>query len=100
MNYHSYFALAWVHLFTGRYEDAVNYSTLAIEVNPGFSLLHASLVASYSNLGRRDDARAAAARLLEVAPNWTISEFVRMAVVRPQLMEGLASALRKAGLPE
>ncbi|WP_106796422.1 adenylate/guanylate cyclase domain-containing protein [Rhizobium sp. H4] len=100
MNYHSYLALAWVSLFTGRFEDAVKYSALGIQVNPGFSILHASLVASYANLHRLEAARAAAARLLKVAPDWTIGGFVRMDVVRPQLMKGLASALRKAGLPE
>lgn len=100
MNYHSYLALAWVHLFTARFEDAVKYSSLGIQVNRGFGILHASLVASYANLDCLEAAQAAAVRLLEVAPSWTISEFVRMDVVRPQLMEGLASALRKVGLPE
>ncbi|ARQ13624.1 adenylate cyclase 4 (plasmid) [Rhizobium etli] len=100
MNYHSYLALAWVSLFTARFEDAVKYSTLGIQVNPVFSILHASLVASYASLDRLEAARAAGRRLLEVAPGWTISAFVRMDVVRPQLMEGMASALRKAGLPE
>ncbi|MER9243705.1 hypothetical protein [Mesorhizobium sp. M0633] len=78
----------------------MNYSTLAIQVAPGFSVLYASLVAAYVNLDRLDAARAAASRLLEVAPGWTNSAFVRMSVVRPELMEMLASALRKAGLPE
>ena len=36
----------------------------------------------------------------EVAPEWTISGFVRMEVMRPELMDKLASALRKTGLPE
>lgn len=100
MNYHSYLALAWVCLFTDRFEEALTYSALGIQVNPDFSIAHASLVASYANLGRLDEARAAAARLIEVAPGWTIGQFVRMDVVRPELMENLAAALRKAGLPE
>jgi hypothetical protein len=100
MNYHSYLALAWVCLFTGRFEDAATYSTLGIQVNPGFSILHASLVASYANLDRLSEAQTAAARLFEVAPGWTISQFARMDVVQPERMEGLTSALRKAGLPE
>ncbi|MBY5839642.1 adenylate/guanylate cyclase domain-containing protein [Rhizobium leguminosarum] len=100
MNYHSYLALAWVCLFTERFEEAISYSTLGIQVNPGFSILHASLVASYANLDRVSEAKAAGRRLLEIAPGWTIGQFVRMDVVRPQLMEALAAALRKAGLPE
>ncbi|MDI7863653.1 adenylate cyclase [Rhizobiaceae bacterium n13] len=100
MNYHPYLTLAWVHLFTDRFEEAVHYSNLAIQVNPGFSILHATLVVSYARLDRIEAAQAAAARLLEVSPGWTVSEFARMKAIRPQLMDGMASALRKAGLPE
>jgi adenylate cyclase len=60
-------------------------------------------VVGYSALMERneaDAARAAAARLLEVAPGWTISGFVKMDLIRPQLMQEFAAALRKAGLPE
>ena len=78
----------------------MRYSVLGTQVNPGFSILHASLVASYANRDRLEAARTAAGRLLEIAPGWMISEFVRMDVERSQLMGGLASALRKAGLPE
>jgi adenylate cyclase len=100
LNYHPYLALAWVHLFTGRFEQAVTYSTLAIQANPGFSLLHTGLVAGHVNLDRLDAARAAAQRLLEIAPGFTVSGFVRMDLVRPALMDAFAVALRKAGLPE
>ncbi|MBB6411916.1 adenylate/guanylate cyclase domain-containing protein [Mesorhizobium sangaii] len=100
LNYHSYLALAWVKWFEGQFAEAARYASLAVQSNAGFSLLHATVVASYVNLGRLEAARAAAARLLEVAPGWTIGSFVRMELTRPQLMEGFASALRKAGLPE
>jgi adenylate cyclase len=100
LNYHPYLALAWVNLFTGHFEEAANYSALAIQSNPGFSLLHATLVASHANLGHLDAARIAAEQLLEVAPGWTIGGFVQMDFVRPQLMDAFANALRKAGLPD
>ena len=100
MNYHPYLALASVYLFTDRFEEAVTYSTKAIQSNPGFSVLHAYLVASYVNLGRFDAARAAAQRLLEIAPAFTIGAFARMGFVRQALMDAFVQALRKAGLPE
>jgi hypothetical protein len=53
-----------------------------------------------AELGRHEAAAAAATRLLEVAPGWTISGFVRMAVMRPERMNQLAAGMRKAGLPE
>jgi hypothetical protein len=46
---------------------------LAIQANPGFSILHVTLAAANAQLDRPDAARAAAARLLDVAPGWTIS---------------------------
>jgi len=100
LNYHPYCALALTYLFTDRFEEAVTYSTLAIQANPGFSLLHAYLVASHVNLGRLDAARTAAGRLLKIAPGFTVSDVVQMDLWRPSLMEALAAALRKAGLPD
>ncbi|TIU00412.1 MAG: adenylate/guanylate cyclase domain-containing protein [Mesorhizobium sp.] len=100
LNYHPYLALAWTCFFTGRLTEAATYAALALEANPGFSVLHAAVAAVQAELGRADAARAAATRLLEVAPEWTISGFVRMELMRPELMDKLASALRKTGLPE
>ena len=57
LNYHPYLALASVYLFTERFEEAVTYSTKAIQSNPGFSVMHAYLVASHVNLGRFDAAQ-------------------------------------------
>ncbi|MEQ1953039.1 adenylate/guanylate cyclase domain-containing protein [Mesorhizobium sp. CN2-181] len=100
LNYHPYLALAWCCFFTDRFEETVDYAAKAIDANPGFSILHVSLVAGRSSLGQLDATQKAAARLLEVAPGWTIGSFVRMDLVRPNLMEKFAVALRKAGLPE
>jgi adenylate cyclase len=85
-------ALASICFFTGRFGEAAIYSTKALQSSPGFSVMHAYLVASQINLGAVDAARAAAQRLLEIAPAFTIGAFARMDFVRP--------ALRKAGLPE
>lgn len=71
-----------------------------IQISPRFSILHASLVASYAYLDRMDAARKAAERLQEIAPDRTVGTFMRMDVVRPPLMERLGAALLKAGLPE
>jgi adenylate cyclase len=100
LNYHPYLALAFVYLFTDRFEEAVTCSTLGVQANPGFSLGHALLVASHANLDRLDAARAAAQRLIEIAPDFTVTGFLRMNLVRPSLMNALAEALRKAALPD
>jgi adenylate cyclase len=100
LNYHSYLALAWTYLFTGRIDESVANSTLAIQANPGFSPSHAGLVAGHVNRGQIESARAAGARLLEIAPGWTVGAFEKSAFVRPELMHPFAESLRKAGLPE
>ena len=100
LNYHPYLALAEAELFMGRPEEAITYLNLAIQSNPGFSILHALLVASHAELGNLDAARLAAEQLLEAAPNFTIGGFVGMDVWRPHIMEKLAAELRRVGLPE
>ena len=100
LNYHPYCALALTYLFAGQFSEAVKYSTLTVQANPSFSVAHAFLVASQVGLGDMPAASMAASRLLEIAPMFTVAAFVQMGTFRGPLMEGLAAALRKAGLPE
>ena len=100
LNYHPYCALALTGLFAGRFAEAVTYANLTIRANPAFSVPYAYLVASHANLGDLEAARAAARRLLDVAPAFTVDSFARMAVFRPPLTAALAASLREAGLPE
>ena len=100
LNYHPYCALGCACVFTGRFAEAVTYSTLAIQSNPHFSPLYVFLVASYASLDNLDAARATGRRLMEVAPDFTISGFVRYDLFRPHVIQGVAAALRKAGLPD
>jgi TolB-like protein len=100
LNYHPYCALAVTHLLAGQFSEAVKYSILTVQANPSFSVPHAYLVASLVGLGNTEGARAAALRLLEVSPAFTVDSFVRMDLFRTPLMERLAAALRTAGLPE
>ncbi len=100
LNYHPWCALALTSLFAGRFDEAIAHANLAIRANPGFSVAYAYLIAGCVNDGRVDAAQAAAWRLLEIAPAFTISGFARMGVFRPPLMDRLTAALRKTTLPE
>jgi adenylate cyclase len=100
LNYHPYLALGEAELFTGNPAQAIRYLNLAIQSNPGFSILHALLVASHTEIDNFEAAHAAVGRLLEAAPDFTVSGFVRMDVWRPHVMDGVAASLRKAGVPE
>jgi adenylate cyclase len=99
MNYHPYLALASVYLFTERFEEAVAYSTKAIQCNPGFSVMHAYLVVSNVNLV------ASTQRVQRPSGCWRLLRpsrlaLSRMAFVRQALMDAFVQALQKAGLPE
>jgi len=83
-----------------QFVEALKYSTLTVQANPSFSVPHAYLVASQVGLGNAEAAHAAAIRLLEMTPTFTVDAFVQMGLFRAPLMEGLAAALRIAGLPE
>jgi TolB-like protein len=100
LNYHPYCALALTNLFAGRFAESVKYASQTIRANPGFSVPYAYLVAGQVNLGNLEAAHAAAARLLEVAPAFSVADFARMNLFRAPLMAQITAALREAGLPE
>jgi TolB-like protein len=100
LNYHPNLALAVVCIFMGEFEKAVHYITLITQAKPNFSVPFALLVVSHANLDRFDLAHEAANRLLEIAPNFTISSFVQADYWGASSMQVLADALRKVGLPE
>ena len=72
----------------------------AIQANPRFSLPLVLQAAALSFLGRRDEARAAARRVPELEPGFSVSGFVRSHVGRAEIWEPIGDALRQLGLPE
>ncbi|MEJ2378220.1 MAG: adenylate/guanylate cyclase domain-containing protein [Pseudolabrys sp.] len=68
--YHA-FALGNFHL--GNYEEAADAARKAVQANPGFSISHMLLAAPLAKLGRLDEAKAAAARVLELQSNFRYS---------------------------
>ena len=100
LNYHPHLALALAAMFTGRFEEAVQYVNLIIRTKPNFSVPYPLLVAGHFNLGHIDLAREATRRLMAIYPGFSISRFVRADYSGPSSMQMLAAALRKAGLPE
>jgi len=80
----------------GRYAEAVEALKRGDQNNPW---VHVSLIHSYSQLGREQDARAEAAEVLRVSPRFSLAEVERM----PGNWQGpegqrYLSDLRKAGL--
>jgi adenylate cyclase len=82
----------------GRFDEAIVAAKKALRQNPFFSPAYRCLAAAFAHLGRDAEAREAAARMLEVDPAFTISEWIARGGQRNTTL--LIEGLRKAGLPE
>jgi tetratricopeptide (TPR) repeat protein len=97
---HSYNALGIAHCPTGNWEGVAAACGKAIQANPRFSLPLVLQAAALSFLGRWDEAKAAARRVPELEPGFTVSGFVRAHTGRAEIWEPIGDALRGLGLPE
>ena len=93
-------SLAVAYFHTHRYADAVDAARSAINSNPTFSLLHATLSAALLQLGRVEEAKLAAQSVLECQPSFTIRGTSDNVGLEPALFGPLADAWREVGLPE
>jgi adenylate cyclase len=91
--------LSWAHFAKGEYEKAIKAAKQAPIPVPTMSI--PMLIASYVELGRMEEARAAVAELQKALPNVSIKMIRELRAVRDQeVLERELSALRKAGVPE
>jgi adenylate cyclase len=88
--------LAFIEL--SRFDEAVVAGKKALRQNPSYSPAHRCLASAFAHLGRETEAREAAARLLEVDPEFTIGASVARGGQSNAKLQ--IEGLRKAGLPE
>jgi adenylate cyclase len=81
-----------------RFDDAVAAATKALRKNQTFSTIYRCLASALAHLGRDADAKMAAARLLELYPDYRISDGVALTSSWGNKL--YIDGLRKAGLPE
>jgi TolB-like protein len=93
-------AQAMSHLLRGRYEEAARAAYRSVQANPSHSITYVQLTAALAKLGRLEEAKAAAARVLELHPTFRFSRQFAGVNCAPALAEVLGDALRRAGLPE
>lgn len=87
------------NFLSGRHEQAVAAGRRAVELNPGFSILHGWLAAPLARLGRLDEARASAARLMSLDPHFAIGRWSAAVGLAADVLDEVADAMRTAGLP-
>jgi TolB-like protein/Flp pilus assembly protein TadD len=96
----AFISFAIGHFHRGRYKEAATAARKSVQFSPGFSICHMVLAAPLAKLGRLEEAKAAAARVLELWPVFHYSRFVADVNCEPALAASLSEALRAAGLPE
>jgi len=96
----AYCSASFGHFQRGRYADAADAARKAIQATPGFSVCHMALTAPLSKLGRPEEAKAAAARVMELQPTFRCSTQLRGVGCVPSFAAAFSEALRAAGLPE
>jgi adenylate cyclase len=100
--FYYYDFLNQVHYGHGNYEEAVKWGRMAAHENPRYTANLRYLAAGLAALGRLQEARAVAEKLLQLQPDFRLSEFERtLQPFRvPEIRDRYIDHLKKAGLPE
>jgi adenylate cyclase len=77
---------------TGQYDEGIEWCEKAVHMEPDSLMARIMMTAVYSWSGRDEEARAEAAEVLRINPDFSLEKFAKRA--KPKLV----SALRKAGL--
>ena len=89
-----------LHLI-GRKEQAVQSLMKAIDLNPTHVLPRAFLAAVYADLGRVDEAKAAANQVMRLDPNFTATRLIKSHTFHDPARDAqFRSLMHRAGLPE
>jgi adenylate cyclase len=88
--------LAFIEL--GHFDEAIVAEKKALRQNPSYVAAYRYLASAFAHLGRDAEAREAAARLLQLDPSFTISDWIARGGRSNSKL--LIEGLRKAGLPE
>jgi tetratricopeptide (TPR) repeat protein len=99
MSYLSYHALAVAHFLRGRYDQAAHAARRAAQLVPSVSIPHGLLAASLAKLGRIEEARTAALRLLALDPSFSAGKVCAALGFPTALAEPITDAWLTAGLP-
>jgi adenylate cyclase len=98
----------WIFLmFTGmgiafidlrRFDEAVAFARKALRINQASSMVYRCLAVALAHLGRQAETKEAVTHMLELEPNFRITEWVDR--TSSSKLQVFIDGLRKAGLPE
>ena len=89
------------HMVSGRYEQALAAGQRTVQESPNFASGHRLMVIALGCLGRIDEAKLAARRMLELAPEFTVSRVQSVSPFKdPEYLKRSAKIFRAAGVPK
>jgi adenylate cyclase len=93
------FGMATSYAAMGKYDEAVRFYKRLLQAQPDHWMGNIQLTATYSMMGRMEDARAQAAEVLRLDPKFSRERFVKSARFKDRdAVKRTDDALRKAGL--
>jgi tetratricopeptide (TPR) repeat protein len=100
LHYIAYNALAVSNFTMGRYEASRDAARLSVQLNPQYAVGHLFLTGALVRLGDEAEAKRGAQRVLTLNPAFTIRRLSARLGLDPLVLEPLADAWGKVGLPE
>jgi adenylate cyclase len=95
----SFLNLGHAYRATGRFEEAVSAYKKSLQRSPNNFFAHLGLAATYSMMGREQEARAEAAEVLRLNPKFSVDSYAKRLTFKDQsVTDKFSDALRKAGL--
>jgi adenylate cyclase len=92
--------LAYAYLFSEQYEKAIPLWNRTIKRNPDYLFAYMGLTCAYQLSGNEVKAREAAAEVMRIKPNLTVTKLEKGAATKGVNRKRLMEAFRKAGIPE
>jgi adenylate cyclase len=83
-----------------RFDEAVAVARKALRQNQSYASTYRCLASALAHLGREAEVQKAVSRMLELEPNFRISEWVKRGAQWHRYNKLMIEGIRKAGLPE
>jgi adenylate cyclase len=95
----SFLHLGHAYRATGRFQEAVSEYKKSLQRSPDNFFAHLGLTATYSMMGREQEARTEAAEVLRLNPKFSLDSYAKRLTFKDQsVTDNFVEALRKAGL--